>query len=385
MMKKSVLSSVIMLALTIVLMGSIPAMAATDIGNLSLEQAVENALKNSVASVEMANNVAKTEEQKKQTDSAVKRAWDKLKEYSLSSKEKEENLNQTEYEQLVLTPKLVDNGLQSLYLAQKQLDIVTRISTSSMYFGVAAKGRTESAAYNSLIKAQRHYKDTQAMYKEGVAAKMELLNAEIQQKNAEIELKEARNKTAQAKRDLCIQMGISADSTFKISSKMVYTPLKVANDEAATKNLREKSLSIQIDKITLDSATLQYNLVLRTYAVNTYGYRIGTSEYNIAKKQYENAKNQLVADSYKFMENLRQAESQYLIAKKNKELAEEVYRLAELKYKNGLATQTDVLDAAAQVTAVDAQVIGALLQYNMYFNAFEYDYILLTDIGTKGA
>ena len=109
------------------------------------------------------------------------------------------------------------------------------------------------------------------------------------------------------------------------------------------------------------------------------------TEYNIAKKQYENAKNQLVADSYKFMENLRQAESQYLIAKKNKELAEEVYRLAELKYKNGLATQTDVLDAAAQVTAVDAQVIGALLQYNMYFNAFEYDYILLTDIGTKGA
>lgn len=295
----------------------------------------------------------------------------------MSSKETEDQLNQTEYEQLVLTPKLLNNGLQSLYIAQKQLDVVTRITTASMYFGVAAKGQAESSAYNSLLKAKRHHQDTQAMFKQGVVSKMELLNAEIQQKNAEIALNNARNQTAQSKRDLCMQMGVGANSTFKLSSKMSYKALAVKDDAAAAKQLREKNLSIQMEKISLDSATQKYNLVLRTYTPNTYGYRIGAAEYTIAKKQYEAAENKLLADSYKFMETLRQAESQYLIAQKSKALAEEVYRLAELRYKNGLATQTDVLEAASQVTAVHAQVTAALLQYNMYLNAFEADHIFI--------
>ena len=71
-----------------------------------------------------------------------------------------------------------------------------------------------------------------------------------------------------------------------------------------------------------------------------------------------------------FIGNIHLAEAQYLAAVKNKQTSEEVYRLTELRYKNGEATQTDVLAAAAQVSEVDAALVGALLNYNMYRERF---------------
>ena len=48
-----------------------------------------------------------------------------------------------------------------------------------------------------------------------------------------------------------------------------------------------------------------------------------------------------------------------------------MYRLAELRYENGLATQNDVLDAAADLTNADSQIIAALLQFNVAKTAMD--------------
>ena len=66
-----------------------------------------------------------------------------------------------------LPPAEAGNNLNAAYLSQKQLDLVTRITTATQYYNVAACGLSEKAAYASLIKAQRNYKDTQALFDQG--------------------------------------------------------------------------------------------------------------------------------------------------------------------------------------------------------------------------
>lgn len=358
------------LAICLVLVVSSSAYATTDIGKLSLDTAVNNALTNSAESVQMANTVSKLEEVKKQLDYKAKRD---LKGVEIK------RLDQYAYYQYVVAPAKAANSLDSAYLSQKQLALITRITTATSYYNVAACGLREKSAYNSLLKAQRSHEDAKALFEQGQASKMEVMNADIQLENARMFLLAARNNTLQAKRELCLKMGIAADTAFSIDSQLAYRPLNITDDEAAAQKLREESLSIRIDKYNFDNAILEYEWAKRAYTEGTFDYKIAVTDYNIAEKTYATAQNQLLSDSYRFIANLHLAEAQYLSALKNKELSEKVYSLTELKYVNGLATQTDMLGAAAQVSEVDAALIGALLNYNMYLNAFEADYILLID------
>jgi len=347
-----------------------PAFAETDILKLSLDTAIDNTLTNSAESVQMANTVSKLEEVKKQLDYKAKRD---LKGVEIK------RLDQYAYYQYVVTPAKAANSLNSAYLSQKQLDMVIRITTATSYYNVAACGLRENAAYNSLLKAQRNYKDTQLLFELGQASKLEVMNADIQVEIAKMSLLSARNDTLQAKRGICIKMGIAADTDFTITDQLVYQTVDIMDDNAAAQKLRDEDLGIQIDKYTFDNAVLEYEWAQRAYTKGTFDYKIAITDYNIAEKTYATAQNQLLSDSYQFIGNIHLAESQYLAALKNKMTIEEIYRLTELRYINGLATQTEVLGAAAQVSEVDATLVGALLNYNMYRNAFESNYILLID------
>jgi|GEM_PF-6224017 len=358
------------LTLCLSLVFSAPAFAQTETVNLSLDTAIDNALTNSLESVQMANTVTQLEEVKEQADFRTKK-------YFKSMDVEEDKLTQYLYYQYVVTPKKAANSLNSAYLSQKQLELVTRITTATAYYNVAACGLSEKAAYDILLKAQKNYKDTQLLLELGQVSQLDLMNADIQLETAKMSLLSARNDTLQAKRDLCIKMGIAADTNIAITDKLVYQPVNITDDNAAAQKLRDEDLGIQVDKYTFDNAVLEFQWADRAYSEGTFDYMISLSTYNIAEKTYQTAQNQLLSDSYQFIGNIHLAESQYLAALKNKQTIEKVYSLTELRYVNGLATQTEVLEAAAQVSEVDAALVGALLNYNMYRNAFESNYILL--------
>lgn len=330
--------------------------------NITLNEAMELALTNSADVLSAKNDL---EDAKINKESALR----KVRNYSRFLSNSNINMQNLNYAADLYKQQLViyENAYQLQQSAAK-------LQAIQGYYKVLCDGKAETAAMYSYTKAENQLKVVNSRYNQGMATKLEKLQAETQLNTAKVALDAARTTTVQDKRSFNILLGQDIETNWSPTSQLTYEPMLIEDVDAKVEEMVAAAPSLKIAEATLEIARIQY-VNNSAGQGNTDAGKLAALEYDTAKITYNNTVSETRAAAKSMLENLSLAHSQYEIYEESQDLLEEVYRLAQLQYDNGLNTQNDVQAAATDIMSNDSARLSALLQYNVAKTAIEQNII----------
>jgi outer membrane protein TolC len=297
-------------------------------------------------------------------------------------------------------------------IAEKQLESVTQSLldnvTQSYYFALFAKSAKE-VSEEALASAEENLDQVGKFFNNGKASKLDLLRAEVQAANLKPSVISAENNLKMAYSRLNIILGFDEEKKIVLSDKLEYreSPLqnmtlselvsiaKVNRPEIAILNSQEK---IADKQLSISRGAFLPTLSLGTnyqYMAMKNDLNFGSDDFNKSfntslslsiplfngfKKsaQVQQAKIQIkevavqkssaidgirmeVEEGY-FL--LKEAEKKVETQQKTIEQAKEALRLANLMYKEGAATQLDVLNTNLSLKTARMNYQQSLLEFN---------------------
>jgi outer membrane protein len=234
----------------------------------------------------------------------------------------------------------------------------------------------------NLASSQQRVKDLTNMEKNGLLARNDLMKAELQQSNIELSLLDAENNWKLSNVSMDLLLGLPVTTTIEtdanFNATVTLTPVEIFEQDAiqnrkdiAALALRTKAAGVAVKSVNaekypsvaLTGGYIAANIpgfVTITNAVNIgigIQYNLGSLWKNKAKvEQARSREKQLEISEGMLSDAVRlqvhQSYEQYLLAQKKIEVyqkaidqATENFRIVNNKYKNSLATTTEVLDA----------------------------------------
>ena len=290
-----------------------------------------------------------------------------------------------------------EQGLQKAYNDM-------RSTVTNGYFDMLQADNMQKLGRESVERLADHLKNVEAQYEVGVVAKVDVLRSQVELANAKQSLIKAENAYQIAEANLNKIVGLPMDTTLKLDNILIYTPydndlpycldyaslhrpeLEQAkqNVEAAKGALRV-AISGHMPQVAA-SASQNWNngngknwpgddngnwYVGVSVNMNIFDSGVTTSkihgaEADLAKahETYRDTVDAVNLDVRSNYLNLREAEKRIDTTKLAVSQAEEDYRIAQLRYMNGVGTNTDVLDAQVALTDAKTNYLQALYDYN---------------------
>lgn len=331
---------------------------------ISLDEAMEKAMANSSDVLNAQADVESAEVAYEQAKHQSKKAQNAAK-INLMLKD------QTYYSATVYGPEACKKAIELYESVLDAQEAACKLTVIQQYYTVLCDGQSEVAALYAYNKAQNQLKTVQSNYNQGMATKLELLQAQAQVNAQKAALDAARATTVQDKRSMNVLLGNEPNANWSPSTALSYDPLLIDDVEAKAQELMEIAPMVNVARITFELAQLNFDNAVYVSPVFTYDGATAELTYKKAEIDYKNAQDTYYIGARGMLENLSLARSQYEVYEESQTLLEEVYRLSELQYANGLNTQADVQAAAAEIVANDANRLAALLQYNVAKTAVE--------------
>lgn len=257
-------------------------------------------------------------------------------------------------------------------------------------------------AFESLTQAQRHLENVQNLRAAGSATEYDLLRARVNVANQRPTLLEAENNVHISLLRLKEVMGADPDAPIDIKGAFAVpdtTLLQSAEAEIALRNRPD----VQASRMTIDLQKQAVNLARgdflptlsasTTYAYvgnfdrlayhsadwnptwtvglnlsfpiftgfKTYAkYKQAAVDYSEAQTTYRKTRDSVVIEVREYVMNLRKAMDQIASQQMNVEEAQRALELSENLYKNGKATQLEVLDAELALAVAKNNMTSAL-------------------------
>lgn len=296
--------------------------------------------------------------------------------------------------------------------AMKYLEVATagvvRFHVEQAYFAVLLSAMSLEIAEKAVAEAEENMRITSAGYKEGTVSRFDLLRAEVELENRRPQLVEAENVVEQSLVMLRRRCGIDPGSPVSLADSLE----KVETEEdldfylalMRRENVYIRALDHQVaamnHSLRLEQAQrypvlqLGANYILmgqwsdkylpekknlaRSSAV-TLGFQVPIFNGLKTKARISRAKSDLRSAEIELEKTMRENEMAVRIAylalenaiaalrgrEETVDLAEETYRLALVRIKNGLATPVERLDAELAMTMARGQMAQALYACNM--------------------
>jgi len=291
---------------------------------------------------------------------------------------------------------------QAAKLDAKNEEIKVEYSIINSYINVYKTQKSIELIQQYLLSAIERTKDLSNLEKNGLSSKNDLLKAQLQQSNLEIALMNAKNEYQIALRTLNIYLGlpqetlITTDSTFPTVvnnqqdiENLMAQAFQNRNDWKAIDfkikgaNARLKSIKGDLfPSIALTGGYIATNIPNLLTLTNAFNYGIGLN-YNLASIWKSNGKMSEAQNKLKELEiskdmlsedikfELTKAYQNFLLANQkinvyqiSKDQAFENYRIINNKFKNNLATSTELIDA--ENILVQAELNFAFSQVDSY-------------------
>jgi len=271
------------------------------------------------------------------------------------------------------------------------------------YYGVLRHEQMLKVARENLTGMESHLKVAEAMYKSGMAPRFDVLKAEVGVLEAKQQLIKSKN-----------SLNLAKASFNDVLHRDLNTPVHLV-DVMEIVNLTEKtSLSQLVEKayqqrpemaqwavnLKAEEENIKYakgdkkpNLVL----TGGYGWQdkkffpgknswsltlsstftildAGIIDNQIKQAEYkrdqvrirtEQAKQSIALEVRKAYLNLEEAQEALATAKKTVEQAKEGLKIAQVRYKAGMGTSVERLDAQVDLTQAETQYVQALYDYNL--------------------
>ena len=287
-----------------------------------------------------------------------------------------------------------EQGLQKAYNDM-------RSTVTNGYFDMLQAENMQKLGRESVERLADHLKNVEAQYEVGVVAKVDVLRSQVELANAKQSLIKAENAYQIAEANLNKIVGLPMDTQLKLDNILVYTPYEndmqycldyaakhrpeleqaKQNVEAAKGALRV-AISGHMPQIAA-SASQNWNdsnwpgdengnwgvgvqVTMNIFDSGVTTSKIHGAEADLAKahETYRDTVDAVNLDVRSNYLNLREAEKRIDTTKLAVSQAEEDYRIAQLRYMNGVGTNTDVLDAQVALTDAKTNYLQAMYDYN---------------------
>jgi outer membrane protein TolC len=311
----------------------------------------------------------------------------------------------------------IDAAVNSIRIKKEQLketklDII--FNTKISYINILELKALEKIAEKHLKSLKKHKKDAEDFYHQGLVPYIDVLQTDVKVKEAVQKLTSIRNSIKVAKTNLSLIMGKSADNSYEVEKLNIKIKEKIKLSELynlAKKNrpvLKEFQNRInQMDSfIKAKSSELKPklaviggynysnaekdlndkdNFLLQTVLSFNLNWTNAIDEINSLKQTKFAIKNRKKNILSQILLGVKKAHEDYITAVSNLEVsksavksANEYFRIINLKYREGLSDNTDVLDAEALKT--DA----LMKEKTNYFNVLKKYFLLERVTGREG-
>lgn len=287
-----------------------------------------------------------------------------------------------------------EQGLQKAYNDMRTI-------VTNGYFDMLQADNMQKLGRESVDRLADHLKNVEAQYEVGVVAKVDVLRSQVELANAKQSLIKAENAYQIAEANLNKIVGLPMDTQLKLDNILVYTPydndMQYCLDYAAMHRpeLEQAKQNVEAAKGALRVAISGHMPQVAASAsqnwkdsnwpgdengnwgvgvqvtMNIFDSGVTVSKIHGAeadlKKAHETYRDTVDAvnlDVRSNYLNLREAEKRIDTTKLAVSQAEEDYRIAQLRYMNGVGTNTDVLDAQVALTDAKTNYLQAMYDYN---------------------
>jgi outer membrane protein TolC len=292
---------------------------------------------------------------------------------------------------------------EALNYQKSTSEVVLRATES--YYGVLKAQEFRKVSEQAVAQMEAHVRDLENMYQVGMIAENDLLKAKVQRSNVKLMGIRATNAVRMATTAFCNVLGIPLDTEVALKAKLEYAPSEpVALDEAIQKALKERpevkamqyALKIGQKAVSISKAGWLPNVALignyhykrpdRENEKEWYGswdvtvaaqmnvFDWGATHYQTAQakhrlRQIEEGFGQLrdgiTLEVTQSVLALQEAQEKVAATGENVAQAEENYRVTNEKFKQGMATNTDLLDANTMLTQAKVEYVQALADHNV--------------------
>jgi len=288
-------------------------------------------------------------------------------------------------------------------LMKESNDLILQVEEA--YWSVVKAQKFVEVAQEATKQVEGHVTDLENMYDVGMITKNDLLKARVQLSNTKLMAIQAENGVQLSKKALCNLLGIPLDSELQLVEELGYDPVAgVTLEEANLQALNDRPemrlfrASEAISKRAVDIVSGGYLptvAVVADYAYQkpdrrydpkfytTWSFSVvasltlfdwGENHYKKAqaqrqlaqiREQFESVKNGIQLEVTQAVLKLKEAEERIRVAQENVKQAEENYKVTEDLFHQGMATNTDFLDANTLLTQAKTDYISALADYKL--------------------
>jgi len=258
-------------------------------------------------------------------------------------------------------------------------------------------------AQEAVDLSEKHLKNVRSLYEVGMASRFDLLRSEVQASNLKPQLIRARNGLSTAELGLKTLLGLELKQQIEVKGELSYQAFEADMDANVSQALASRPELAQLNYHKQMAAEMvkmaraayiptlavggqynfwgnnlkfgqdtwesyySFNLILNVPLFNGFVNSAKLGETKAMLKQLEFSQKGL-AEMVKFevhdsILSLQQARESLLSQEKNVEQAQEAVRIAELNYKEGLATNLDVSAAHVALSQARTNHSQALFDY----------------------
>ncbi|WP_293727973.1 TolC family protein [uncultured Phascolarctobacterium sp.] len=276
-----------------------------------------------------------------------------------------------------------------------------RSTVTNGYFDMLQAGNMQDLGRESVEQLADHLKNVEAQYEVGVVAKVDVLRSQVELANAKQTLIQYENNYQIAEANLNKIVGLPMDTQLKLDNILVYTPydkdleacLNYASEHRpeleqakqnveAAKGALRVAISGHMPQVTASASQnwnntnwpgdengnwdVRLNVNWNLFDTGVTNSRIHGAEADLAKahETYRDKVDSVNLDVRTNYLSLREAEKRIDATHLAVDQADEDYRIAQLRYMNGVGTNTDVLDAQVALTTAKTNYLQALYDYN---------------------
>jgi len=287
--------------------------------------------------------------------------------------------------------------------------------TRKAYYQVLLAKKLVEVNRQGLEVIQANYNNVQAQYRVGAAAEYDLLRAEVQLANTEPLLISAENAYQLAVNALKNLLALPLDQPVAIEGEMTFAELP--EDVAQQAEAQALATNPTIKQLTLQEQMLDRNIVIEKagsyptlYAIGSYIWQSQDNSYKFDNYNWANTINAGVSLSYPLFDGFRtrsrvqqakvernkvhytrlkveeglkvqiqagalrmvEARKRMSGQEKNIEQAQKAVRIAQTRFKSGVGTQLELLDAQVAMTRSQTNYAQALYDYLVSKTEWEF-------------
>jgi outer membrane protein TolC len=304
-------------------------------------------------------------------------------------------------------------GLDVAEIAHDQADMDLTLQVKQAYFGILNSEKGVLVAEGSVQQLEAHLKTAQSFFDVGMAPKNQVLEAEVRLAQARQTLTLAEHGLRFGRSQLNILMDRALDAPIKIEDNLKHSPFPRSLDEcletaannrpelhAAHRQTRVADYGVTLARASYyPTVALQYNrnkegdsagvdggpfhegdswdfTAVANWKIWEWGRtRDEVQISNVQRRKAQNALKQIgnavdLEVKQSFL-NLQAADKNIAVAGKAVEQAEENYRMSQERFKEQVATSTEVLDAETLLTVARTNYYRALYDYNVAWAQIE--------------